>query len=267
MKSFLSKFNILWILLLYVKSTAAGNNQSAAIINGFRAIPGEYPWHVLLKETPQGSLLCGGSVINNIWVLTAAHCILNMESVYMQFGTVELFSNAPSMTSTALFPHPTYNSAAGDDDIGLIQLPYPLIYNSFIQPIPLVTSEEAANNDFIGVLALISGFGDYINKVRRISEWLLWGPEVVVSNNVCAASYGPTPAAHMCSVGYTVDRQHPCKGDSGGALVWRNPMNVYKQIGVFSYGRETNCAGYPSGYMRVSSYLDFINNITSLNFN
>ncbi|KNC32271.1 hypothetical protein FF38_01829 [Lucilia cuprina] len=141
-----------------------------------------------------------------------------------------------------------------------------LTYNSFIQPIPLVTSEEAANNDFIGVLALICGFGDFINNVRRVSEWLLWGAEEVVSNNLCAASYGPTPAERICSIGYTANRQHPCKGDSGGALVWRNPMKVHKQIGVFSFGRVANCSGFPSGYMRISSYLDFINNITGLNF-
>ncbi|XP_037809756.1 collagenase-like [Lucilia sericata] len=266
MKLFLSRLSILLILLLNVKTTAAANNQSASIIAGVRAIPGEYPWHVLLKRRPQSSLLCGGSVISNTWVLTAAHCIINRTSVYMQFGTVELFSNAPGMNSTRLFTHPLYNKNTNGDDVGLIELPTPLTYNAFIQPIPLVTSMEAESNDFIGVIAFISGFGYYINKVSRVSEWLLWGAEEVVSNTVCRTVYGPTPASHLCTIGYTPDRQHPCKGDSGGALVWRNPNRTHKQIAVFSYGSIADCAGLPSGYMRVSSYLDYINNITGLNF-
>ncbi|XP_037809753.1 collagenase-like [Lucilia sericata] len=266
MKAFISKLNLLWILLLNVKTTAATNEQSAAIIAGVRAIPGEYPWHVLLKITPQSSVLCGGSVISNTWVLTAAHCLTNKEYMYMQFGTVELFSNALGMNSSRLFPHPNHRPHINGNDIGLIELPTPLTYNAFIQPIPLVTSAEAASTDFIGVISFISGFGYYINKVSKSSKWLLWGAEEVVRNPVCGIIYGPLPPSHMCTVGYTIDRQHPCKGDSGGALVWRNPNRTHKQIGVFSYGRAEDCAGRPSAYMRVSSYLDFINNVTGLNF-
>ncbi|XP_037809755.1 collagenase-like [Lucilia sericata] len=264
MKSFLAKLNILLILLFYVKTTAAATKQSEPILSGVRASPGEYPWHVLIKKESGGSLLGGGSVISNTWVLTAAHCLKNKQTVFMQFGTVEFDSNALGMTSTRLIIHPQFNPRSYVNDVGLVELPTPLTYNTFIQPIALVTSSEAANTNFTGVVTFLSGYGYYDDKVRKLSPWLLWGSEKVVYNSVCAETLGPMEDSQMCTVGYTIDKQNPCKGDSGGPLVWRNPSRKLKQIAVFSFGRLRNCLDYPAGYVRVASFLDYIRNVTGV---
>ncbi|XP_037809758.1 transmembrane protease serine 3-like [Lucilia sericata] len=241
MKPYFPKLIILWILF-YIKDMAASDSEIVTIIAGVRATPGEYPWHVILKRFREDLLLCGGSVISSTWVLTVAHCIVDLESVFLQFGTVEIFSNAPGMTSMRLIIHPTYNPyyPPQSDDVGLIELPTPLTFNTFIQPIPLVNTEEAAINDFIGAISFMSGYGFYNDKTRRYSPWLLWGAEEVVNNSVCAARYGQPKDSQMCTIGYTADRQHPCNGDSGGALVWRNSMRTLKQIGIYSYGGFLN---------------------------
>ncbi|XP_037809760.1 coagulation factor IX-like [Lucilia sericata] len=90
---------ILYKLMLLYFLTNASIPQSAAIIRGTRAALGEYPWQVVIKKNPSDLLLCGGSIINNKWILTAAHCIECRDPIYMLFGTIRLLSAAINRTS------------------------------------------------------------------------------------------------------------------------------------------------------------------------
>ncbi|KNC24639.1 hypothetical protein FF38_01176 [Lucilia cuprina] len=239
--------------------------QSAAIIRGTRGALGEYPWHVILKQNPSDPLLCGGSIINNKWVLTAAHCIQCRDPIYMLFGTIRLLNAAVNRISKNLYPHPFFNPVTLAFDIGLVELNYPIEYNVYIKPIALITKAEADETDFIGVVTYVSGFGYYTDEMHELSPWLLWGVEEIINTSVCDFIYGPVLNSEICSVGFTAEKQHPCRGDSGGALVWRNKMRQQKQIGVVT-AVKIKCSKYPTSYSRVSSFLNFIYNITGLNF-
>ncbi|KFB45034.1 AGAP005670-PA-like protein [Anopheles sinensis] len=61
---------------------------SARIVNGQEAIPGQFPYQIaLLSEFLTGTGLCGGSVLTNNYILTAAHCVVSGATTLATGGT------------------------------------------------------------------------------------------------------------------------------------------------------------------------------------
>ncbi len=134
--------NLIW----KTKVTAANNIFSAAstnssntleesprIIGGTKVVAGEYPWYTMLLSTNFGeSLECGGSLIAEEWVLTAAHCLTQRfrNSAAVRVGAL----NAPYTQGDnggqkveffrlrSIIAHPTYNSNTENNDFALLRL-------------------------------------------------------------------------------------------------------------------------------------------------
>ncbi|XP_037809741.1 collagenase-like [Lucilia sericata] len=126
----------------------ASHKQNEPIVSGTQAALGQFPWHVLLKKDKNDDVWCGGSIITNKWVLTAAHCLYGQRSIFMAFGTIEQKNSEISMTSNKFVIYPAYDDNNVFDDIGLIALPNPLNFTPNIQAIDLVTAAEAAKHNF-----------------------------------------------------------------------------------------------------------------------
>ncbi|XP_037809757.1 brachyurin-like [Lucilia sericata] len=268
MAAILLKLTLLGIICrqLYM-TTAASNEQSAPIVGGSRAVLGQFPHHVLLRRDEEDQLLCGGSIISEKWVLTAAHCVYNRTFVHMEFGTIDLYVDGVIMNSSKFYIHPEYQPVILMDDVALIELPAPLKFNKKINAIPLVTSKHA-NNDFVGKLGSVTGFGWPADRADEFSEKLLWGTVQVISNTDCAEKLNEPSIedSSMCAVPYSGTNMSPCNGDSGGALIWKDEDKKFVQIGIISSSKENHCSEYPVAYARVTSFLDYIHNITGLKF-
>ncbi|XP_037809749.1 collagenase-like [Lucilia sericata] len=266
MKILLFKVGILWSLywLYIIHNEVKAVNYSAPIISGYRAAIGQFPWHVLLRRDADDELLCGGSIISTKWVLTAAHCIYNMTFVHLEFGTINLYFDGLVMNSTKFYIYPEYNHNS-TNDIGLIELPEPLEFSVNINAIELISAEEAST-DLVGDLCTITGFGWTMNTGNN-SQWLLYAEVDVIANNICASAYHleSIEDTAMCTEGYAGSSQTPCKGDSGGALVWKNEQFKRVQVGVASFMMLNQCSEFPAGFTKVAKYLDFIYNITGIN--
>ncbi|XP_037809754.1 collagenase-like [Lucilia sericata] len=271
MNTFFYIVSLLWILcqlqVIPIQTTDYPNYQSAAIISGRQAVLGQFPWHVLIRRDNFDTLLCGGSIIANKWVLTAAHCLNDLDSVRLEFGTVNLYVDGLIKKATRFHIHPKFDRKHKTDDIALIELLTPLNFNEEIKAIDLVSSAQASN-DFVGAEAVLTGFGQTANIAEDFSEFLLWASVEVITNTACAQAYHRASIANeeMCAIGYMGSDMSPCDGDSGGALVWKNEFNKFVQIGVASFTVSNRCTEFPAGYARVSSYLDYIHNITGLTF-
>ncbi|XP_023300284.2 chymotrypsin-like protease CTRL-1 [Lucilia cuprina] len=258
---------ILGIIFPIYLTIVASYNQNAAIIDGKRAELGQFPWHVLLRinEFEDEIQVCGGSIISEKFVLTAAHCFYGPFYVELVFGTIELDSNDTTMVSREVFIHPEFEKNTFRNDIAVIELPEELEFTDNIQPIQLVTSAQASN-DFIGTDVIITGYGRTLGYVTKISDWLLWASLEIVNNSVCDRAYNtPMRDTEMCAIGLSGSDMSPCKGDSGGALVMKTDNNTMVQIGIFSF-LKGNCSEYPTGHTRVTKFLDFIHNVTELIF-
>ncbi|EDW66378.2 brachyurin [Drosophila virilis] len=237
------------------------------IISGQRAAAGQFPWQVILKRDEWDDLLCGGSIISSNWVLTAGHCAYGRDSLYLVFGTVELNAEqALNMTGTELFVHPNYNDKM-NNDVALVQLPQPLIFSSSVQPIQLVSSSQAGNS-YVGSQATIAGFGLIDDEYLDYSQQLLYAQVQIIANDKCLTIFGAGVVldSTICAEGYAGSNMSTCSGDSGGPLiVYNSNLGAWIQIGINSFVAEDQCtAGYPSGYVRITSFLDYIAETTGL---
>ncbi|KAF2364206.1 Serine proteases trypsin domain, partial [Trinorchestia longiramus] len=128
------------------------------IVGGNEATPHSYPWMTALFI--DSIYFCGGSIINEEWVLTAAHCMDGARTVDIVAGAHNIRENEPTqvtMTSTDFFVHEDYGSVLIRNDVALIRLPSPLTWTDAIKPICLPAYSDAELVD--GDLVNPSGWG------------------------------------------------------------------------------------------------------------
>ncbi|XP_020802912.1 brachyurin [Drosophila serrata] len=250
-----------------VVGAAPSESIQGRIISGSQAVAGQFPWQVILKRDEWDDLLCGGSVISSKWVLTAAHCAYGHTSLFLIFGTIELNDEkAQNMTSTTFFVHPNYNDKM-NNDVALIQLPQPLVFTKSIQPITLVTQSQKSNN-FVGTSAVVAGYGLMDDEYLDYSQTLMFARVTVIDNGECLPVFGASVVldSTLCAEGSDGSNMSICSGDSGGPLItYNSSTDQWLQIGINSFVAEDQCtAGYPSGYVRLTSFLDFISTTTGI---
>lgn len=143
-------------LLLVVCLVAIGESSpSSRIVGGTDAVNGQIPYQVSLRSSIN-SHFCGGSIINNRWVLSAAHCTIgrSLANTQVVVGSVFLNSGGILHQSSLIISHPQYDEISITNDVSVIQTATPIIFTAFVQPI-------AVGADFIGggLLATSAGWG------------------------------------------------------------------------------------------------------------
>lgn len=103
---------------------------------------------------------------------------------------------------------------------------------------------------------------------QTMSERLRWVKEKIVSNNDCSRYYHQQMVKQetICALGWDSPWQGPCSGDGGSPLVI-NEFGTWTQIGVFSFFHDNGCeSGHPSGFVRITSYFDWIAKTAAYSF-
>lgn len=133
-------------------------NPSTRIVNGFQAEPGQFPHQALLEITkPQGRAICGGSLLSNEWVISAAHCASTGIRFEVSLGA-QTFDNSlePGRvidTTYTKIVHPQYSG--NTNDLSLIKLSKKIAFTDRIQPVLLPKSTDS----FEGQDVVASGWG------------------------------------------------------------------------------------------------------------
>ncbi|XP_032442394.1 trypsin I-P1-like [Xiphophorus hellerii] len=260
------------VLLLLLTLWAAGSNAQLSvcgaaplntrsdtrIVGGQEAAAGAWPWQAKLRI--QGGL-CGGSLINSQWVLSAAHCFesTSTSGVTVDLGLQSLTSsaNVVSRSAAQIIVHPDYNSNTNDNDLALVQLSSAVTFTNYVRPVCLAADGSVFPS---GLDCWVTGWGT-LSYGGSVSQTLQEVDVPIVSNSQCSASYS-TLTNNMLCAGLTNGGKDSCQGDSGGPLVTKNGT-VWVQAGVVSYGNGCAQPGYPGVYARISNYQTWINSQVS----
>jgi len=224
------------------------------ITNGSPASSGQFPWQVALYlSVSGGTVFCGGSLISQNWVLTAAHCAQGVTGVTGYFGVISLTVTTGRETRTAsrAIVHASYSSSTLANDVALLQLNSALTLSNTIRTISLATSALSS-----GVDVTVSGWGVTSDNSGTISNTLNYVSLSSIANSQCSSYYGSLHEGIVCVLGGS--GQSTCSGDSGGPLITGSGTNAV-QVGVVSFVSAQGCTrNYPSGYGRVAYYRSWI---------
>ncbi|EDV39129.2 uncharacterized protein Dana_GF25146 [Drosophila ananassae] len=235
-------------------SNLAPSGPDNIIVNGYDAYEGKAPYAVGLRLS--NGALGGGSIIGNTWVLTAAHC-LTTDSVVVNYGSNRGWDGQIKHTvGKDNFFRPSGFPNTPGNDIGLIRTPH-VNFNNLINKVVLPKFSQKGDR-FENWWCVACGWGQTGNG--QVAKWLQCMDVQVISNTECERTYGKGNVASTIMCTRTTDGKSVCGGDSGGALVTHdNPM----QIGVIVFA-SAGCKGGPSGYTRVTDFLDWIRQISGI---
>lgn len=229
------------------------------VIGGREAQEGEAPWQVALVDAlvpePERDPFCGGSIIDDLWVLTAAHCVdaeTLASDIAIVHGTVNLDQGGERRRVTQILVHPGYRKPGHDNDIALLRLDRPIS-----GAIPLTdVALDASLSERIRVT--VTGFGATYED-GPMSKQLRILKVPFVSRTTCnlRVAYDGEVSENMICAGYDQGGADSCQGDSGGPLT--APRNGQATlVGVVSWGWGCARANQYGVYTRVANYLDWI---------
>lgn len=239
------------------KCVCGKSNSATKIVGGHATEANEYPWQVALVNKGSRFVYCGGALLNNRWVLTAAHCTQEkVEQVLLGNHVINSEEEEEiRMKVSKMVVHPNFDRKSLNNDFALLKLQKDLDLDDLSPEIRPVCLPTASDNQYKNVSAVVVGWGTTSSGGSQPNEL----QEVSVntmSNSKCNVKYdGEILKTMICAAGPNKDS---CQGDSGGPLVY-NTGGYFELIGVVSWGYGCADAKYPGVYSRVTSVLDWIN--------
>lgn len=178
------------------------------IVGGTTTTIEEYPYQISLQY--YGRHICGGSIISNEIVVTAAHCTDSMSLSGLSVRAGSSFSGKGGVVISVkkIIQHKNFNQKTMDYDISILELSEPLLFNSSIQPINL----PATNNRLIeGAESVCTGWGA-TREGGSGSSQLQTVTVPIVSQEVCQIGYGEAVITEqMICAGITKGGKDACQ--------------------------------------------------------
>jgi len=256
-------------ILFAIVAVAAGSPRSPAsistpmsrgggrIVGGSDATYGEFPHQIaLLRGGPGGSLMCGGSIVSENWVVTAGHCCDGQSAsrLGVRVGSHmlnEVDADQEDFAVKRVVLHEDYDSWTINNDICLLELDGTVTMGSHVGAISFPSDGEEYD---AGTMCTVTGWGT-TSEGGSLGKILQKVDVPIVSDADCRGSYGENDIADsMICAGFEQGGKDSCQGDSGGPFMCGAQLS-----GVVSWGYGCAEAGYPGVYTQTSYFVSWLN--------
>ena len=226
------------------------------IVGGVNTNISTVPWQISLQTTG-GSHFCGGSIIDDEWILTAAHCVHGSSAASMRIeaGITLLSANGQVRNVAQIYVAPGYDgNPAHGHDAALLRLSSPLTLGANVAVVELATNADATyfapgDTGLVSGWGTLSSGGSSPNNLQSVNV-------PIISNAQAAAAYG-AGSVTFDQLAAGVGGVDACQGDSGGPFVVTSPSGPLL-AGVVSWGIGCADANHPGMYARVESFTSWI---------
>ncbi|XP_010381273.2 chymotrypsinogen B2 [Rhinopithecus roxellana] len=230
------------------------------IVNGEDAVPGSWPWQVSLQDNT-GFHFCGGSLISEDWVVTAAHCGVRTSDVVVvgEFDQGSDEENIQVLKIAEVFRNPSFSIFTMRNDITLLKLATPAVFSQTVSAVCL----PSADDDFpAGTVCITTGWGKTKYNADKIPDKLQQAALPLLSNAECKKFWGSEITNEMICAG--ASGVSSCMGDSGGPLVCQKD-GAWTLVGIVSWGSRTCSTTTPAVYARVTKLIPWVQKILAAN--
>ncbi|XP_029303668.1 coagulation factor IXb [Cottoperca gobio] len=267
-----------WAFFPTLPTITEEKNSDQRIVGGNEAIPGEIPWQVSLMShsvsLQRAIPFCGGSLLNEVWVITAAHCLLpakiSKNGFFVRVGEHDVNKEeGPERDHEVAeqYVHTSYNdkNSLFNHDIALLKLANPVELSIQRRPICIGPRDFIENLMRETSRSLVSGWGQVRFQGSQASK--LQKLEVpYVDRTMCKASSRDHVTPYMFCAGYRNGQMDSCQGDSGGphATFYKGTWFL---TGIVSWGEKCAMDGKYGVYTRLSRYYKWISKKTGIEMN
>ncbi|XP_072469198.1 transmembrane protease serine 4 isoform X2 [Notamacropus eugenii] len=226
--------------LVSLRCAVCGKNlPGSRVVGGQKGSVKTWPWLVSIRH--HRAHLCGGSILDHYWILTASHCFRAYPEVTqwrVKVGTDHLYSRNPYLAVDKIF----VLQLNKENDVALIKLKKPLVMSDTVKPICLPFFDEEL-------------------APEKLSQTLQQAKVQLIDRNQCNKKemyFGSITKSMLCAgvPGHSVDT---CQGDSGGPLMYFKKR--WQIVGIVSWGYGCGHHDVPGVYARVNFFLNWISNI------
>lgn len=228
----LNNKSVILLSLVALASTSSAKNVldfdlelGSYIVKGQPAAPGQFPFYALVRMilTDGRVGVCGGTLINNEWILTAAHCLTTLpgetvDEFEVYLGATNLTdlyeAGRVIVTTKQAFIHP--HNSGSINDLGLLKLEQPLQFTAQIQAVKLLQNATI----LAGTKLTAIGFGKLHSSDSSLAPGLQFAELEYMTKKDCISTY-----PHLryfrgdvtCAI--RADRKSSCSADSGAPLI------------------------------------------------
>ncbi|KAJ8405960.1 hypothetical protein AAFF_G00308480 [Aldrovandia affinis] len=238
------------------------------IVGGSQCPKGHCPWQVLLEH--EGHSLCGGVIVHQEWVITAAHCVDKRESTHLRVIAGEhdvlVAEDTEEQVAVAeVIVHERYNVTTGDSDIALLRLQGGMSFSPHVVPVCLPQSDFSRRELAAVRFSTLSGWGGRTTgwnapppgPGRPISAVLRRLEVPRIPRPECERSSGVNLTLSMFCAGYMEGPAHSCRGDDGSPLTTMHGRTAFL-TGLVAWGRGCTTPGYYGIFTSIDHFLPWL---------
>jgi len=223
------------------------------IVGGAVVARNELPYQLSLRYN--GQHICGASVLNTNYAITAAHCaVIGSASSFSLVGGDHSISGNDGTEQTRQVSqvkvHSGYNDNTLVNDIALMKLSSPFTLNNYVKAVTIPASSFAASGN-----AVVSGWGT-TSEGGASSDLLRKVTVPIITDAQCRNYYGSSDIVDSMICAGTSGKDS-CQGDSGGPLAVSSGGQTVL-AGIVSWGIGCARPNYPGVYTEVAKFNSWI---------